>query len=239
MNEMQNDNFETLISAAVVRCVHQDADILTSLDTSAVPDTSRLYKKVMRNLPGKKRTTVKVIIAAALVAVFLTLTACACIQEIREYVWGVVTEWYGDHFEVSFEPEPVTTEESQTAAPEAELPTSIEQIARLTYLPEGCYKANEFSVSSQYYAEYYFEDERKFVFAQCTYEESNSFMDGENANAVSVQVNERESILTEETEGERVKYCLIWQDDQYRYYLQGYFSSISEMICIAENVSLE
>ena len=47
MNELQKDNFESLISAAVVRCVHQDADDFSSIDTSAVPDTSRLYKKVM------------------------------------------------------------------------------------------------------------------------------------------------------------------------------------------------
>lgn len=239
MNEMQKDNFELLISAAVVGCVHQDADEFSATDTSAVPQTPRLYKKVMRNLPGRKRTTVKVIIAAALVAVFLALTACACITEIREYVWGVVTEWYGDHFEVSFEPEPVTTEEPETTAPEVEKPTSIKQVAKLTYVPEGSVKAYEISGSSQYVSEYYFNNEWVFIFVQSTYDGTNSFMDGENANAVYVQVNGCESVLTEELDGGRTKYCLFWQDDQYRYCLQGYFSSIAELIQTAESVSLE
>lgn len=239
MNEMQKDNFDLLISAAAVECVHQDAEEFSAIDTSAVPDTSRLYKKVMRILPGRKRTTAKMIIAAALVAVFLALTACACIREIREYVWGVVTEWYGDHFEVSFEPEPVTTEAPQTTAPEAEFPTSIEKIAKLTYLPEGCYLDNEASFSSQHISEYCLNNERVFVFIQCTYDATNSFMDGENVNAVYVQVNGHKSALTEKVDGERVMYCLLWQDDQYRYCLQGDFSSITDLIQIAENVSLE
>jgi len=239
MNEMQKDNFELLISAAVVGCVHQDADEFSATDTSAVPQTPRLYKKVMRNLPGRKRTTAKVIIAAALVAVFLALTACACITEIREYVWGVVTEWYGDHFEVSFEPEPVTTEEPEATAQEEEKPISIEQVAQLTYLPDGCYMDNELSFSSQYIAEYYLNHEWMFIFVQCTYDKTNTFMDGENADAIYVQVNGYESVLTEVADTERIMYCLLWQDDQYRYSLQGYFSSIAELIQIAESVSLE
>ncbi len=239
MNEMQKDNFELLISAAVVECVHQDADEFSAIDTSAVPQTPRLYKKVMRNLPGRKRTTAKVIIAAALVAVFLALTACACITEIREYVWGVVTEWYGDHFEVSFEPEPVTTEEPEVSASEAELPKSIEKIAKLTYLPDGCYLDSELSFSSQYISEYSLNNEYAFIFVQCTYDVTNSFMDGENVDAICVQIKNCEAMLTEETEGESTKYCLFWQDGQYRYYLRGNFSSILELIKIAENASLE
>ena len=164
MNERSNDRFESLISAAVVDCVYQTADEFCAVDTSAVPSTPRLYKKVMRNLPGRKRTTVKVILVAALVAAFVALTACACITEIREYVWGVVTEWYGDHFEVSFEPEPVTTEEPETTSPEAELPTEIEQVAKLTYLPEGCYLNNKMALSSQHISEYYFNNEYVFAF---------------------------------------------------------------------------
>ena len=239
MNERSNDRFESLISAAVVDCVYQTADEFCAVDTSAVPSTPRLYKKVMRNLPGRKRTTVKVILAAALVAVFLALTACACITEIREYVWGVVTEWHGDHFKVSFESAPATTEEPQTTSPEAESPTEIEQVAKLTYLPEGCIKAYEVCGSSQYIAKYNLQNECEFIFIQSTYDATNSFMNGENANTVYVQVKNCKAMLTEKAEKEGVIYCLLWQDDQYRYCLQGYFSSVTDLIQTAESVSLE
>ena len=239
MNEKNNDRFETLISAAVADCVYQTADEFGAVDTSAVPNTSRLYKRVMRNLPGKKRTTVKTIIAVALIAAMLALTACACVQEIREYVWSVVTEWYGDHFEVSFEQEFATTEESETTEPEVENPTTIEKVARLTYVPEGCNKAYETSFTSQYYVEYYYENEWIFTFVQGTYESTNSFVDGENANILYIQVDGSEGVLAEEIDGKETKYFLIWQDGQYRYYLQGRFSSVSELIRIAESVSLD
>lgn len=239
MNEKNNDRFETLISAAVADCVYQTADEFSAVDTSAVPNTSRLYKRVMRNLPGKKRTTVKTIIAVAVIAAMLALTACACVQEIREYVWSVVIEWCGDHYEVSFESEPAATEEPQTTAPGAELPTSIERIAKLTCLPNGSTKAYEISGSSQYFTEYNLQNESAFIFVQCTYNTTNSFMDGETANTVYVQVNGCESVLTEAVDGEDIVYSLFWQDDQYRYCLQGYFTSITDLIRIAESVSLE
>ena len=239
MNERSNDRFESLISAAVVDCVYQTADEFCAVDTSAVPSTPRLYKKVMRNLPGRKRTTVKVILVAALVAAFVALTACACITEIREYVWGVVTEWYGEYFEVSFEPEPVTTEEPETYAPEAELPTTIEQIAKLSYLPDGCDKNSEYICADQYFAEYDWGNGRTFIFGQCTYDMTNSFVDGEDVDSIYIQINNCKAVLTEKIAEGSIKYCLFWQDGRYRYYLRGDFSSVSELIEIAENVSFE
>lgn len=239
MNERSNDRFESLISAAVVDCVYQTADEFCAVDTSVVPDTSRLRKRVMRNLPGKKRTTVKMIVVAALAAALLALTACACLPEVRDYFWGVVTEWYGDHFEVSFEQETVPPEDLQSTAPEVELPTSIEQIAKLTYLPDGYYKANEFSVSAQYYAEYYCEEERVFSFSQCIYEATDSFVDGEDISSLHVFINEEKGLLSEEVIDDGTYYYLIWQDDQYRYSLYGLFSSITELLKIAENINFD
>ena len=166
------------------------------------------------------------------------MTACACITEIREYVWGVVTEWYGDHFEVSFEPEPVTTEEPETYEPEAQYPTEIERVAKLTYVPEGCYKANEVFFPSQYYAEYHYGDEWRFVFIQYTYSMADSLVDGENTTVIRVQINGRQGLLTEKSQDGIIHYYLIWQDDSYRYNLQGHFSSVAEIIKIAERVSV-
>ena len=239
MNERSNDRFESLISAAVVDCVYQTADEFCAVDTSAVPSTPRLYKKVMRNLPGRKRTTVKTIIAVALIAAMLALTACACSQEIRDYFRGVIAKWYEDHFEISFVPENESTEEIQTVDQEGVKPTTIEQVAKLTYLPNGCYKANEVFLATQYLVVYDRDNERLFAFLQGTYDATKSFLDCENVDAIYVQVNGNAGALTEKTEGTLTTYSLIWQDDQFRYSLQGSFSSVVELIRIAESVSLE
>ena len=237
MNERSNDRFESLISAAVVDCVYQTADEFCAVDTSAVPSTPRLYKKVMKNLPGRKRTTVKTIIAVALIAAVLALTACACITEIREYFWRVVTEWQGDHFEVSFEKETATTEQS-SADEESEVPSSIEQIAKLEYLPEGYYLEELLQSSSQYVVNCYKSSEWKYVFSQSIYDVTDSYMDSEYNQTIRVRVNDNDAILTEEHHDGMIYYNLVWQDDYYRYSLYGSFDSLAELLKTAENVNL-
>lgn len=239
MNERSNDRFESLISAAVADCVYQAADEFCAVDTSAVPDTSRLHKRVMRNLPNNKRTTVKTIIAVALIAAMLALTVCACSAEVRDYFRGVITKWYENHFEVSFVPEYEAPKEVQTIDQEGVKPTTIERIAKLSFLPDGCYKAHELSTATYYMVKYYINDQALFDFSQGIYDTTNSFLDCEKAEVVYVQINGYDGVLTEEVDGAIVKYLLVWQDDQYRYYLRGSFSSISELIRIAESVSLE
>ncbi len=239
MNEMQKDNFDILISAAVVQCVHQDADDLSCVDTSDVPDTSRLYKKVMRNLPGSRRTTVKAVVAVALIAALLALTACACLPEVREYFWGVVTEWYGEYFEVSFEQEkysPDHTTESDTSA----APTEIEQKAVLTKLPEGYHAEEESFVLQQYSVAYYNDnDEWVFMFNQSISDNNTLHVDGESVKAVRVLINQNEALLVEGLHDQQMLYSLYWQIGDYRFFIVGFFDSISELIAIAEGVTFE
>lgn len=238
MNEMQKDNFDMLISAAVVQCVHHDADALSSVDVSEVPDTSRLYKKVMRNLPSSRRTAVKAIVTLVLAAALLALTACACLPEVREYVWGVVTEWYGDHFEVSFEQESTFVDDVTTSVSEIEPPTYLEEIASLGYIPEGCVIDDEMTLSSHYSANYYLNGEWAFYFSQSLYDVTDSFLDGEDVTVIRIDINGNTGVLIEQNDDYGVIYNLLWQDGRYRYNLQGTFTSFTEIVKIAENIVL-
>ena len=238
MNERSNDRFDSLISAAVVDCVYQTADEFCAVDTSAVPSTPRLYKKVMRNLPGRKRTTVKVILVAALVAAFVALTACACITEIREYVWGVVTEWYGDHFEVSFEKD-FFSNEQETTDPEFTFPSMIEDKAVLRYLPNGSVLGDETLMLSQCHTNYYLESgDWLFIFSQYVILDNGAYLDAEHSNAIKVFVNDNEGILIESNDANDVSYYLIWQDSYYRYSISGKFRSLSDLLKVAESLEL-
>ena len=239
MNEMQKDNFDMLISAAVVQCVHHDADNLSSVDTSDVPDTSRLYKKVMRNLPGSRRTAVKAIVTLVLAAALLALTACACLPEVRDYFWGVVTEWYGEYFEVSFEQE----EQTSSTSTDSDIPitlTEIEQKAIVTKLPEGCHAGEESFFLQQYSVMYYNDnDEWVFMFSQSVSDNNTLHVDGESVKVIRVFVNQSEALLVEEPHDQQVLYNLYWQIGEYRFSIVGFFDSISELIAIAEGITLE
>ena len=239
MNEMQKDNFDMLISAAVVQCVHHDADNLSSVDTSDVPDTSRLYKKVMRNLPGSRRTAVKAIVTLVLAAALLALTACACLPEIRDYVWGVVTEWYGEYFEVSFEQEEQTSSNTTDSDTPITL-TEIEQKAFVTKLPDGYYMGDEALTVGQYVANYYnVNGEWFFTLSQNISDNNTLHVDGENAEAIRICINQCEALLVEEHFEEQVLYSLYWQDGNYRFSVVGLFSSLSELVSVAESLVLE
>lgn len=239
MNEMQKDNFDMLISAAVIQCVHHDADNLSSVDTSDVPDTSRLYKKVMRNLPGSRRTAVKAIVTLVLAAALLALTACACLPEIRDYVWGVVTEWYGEYFEVSFEQEEYTSSNITDSDTPITL-TEIEQKAFVTKLPDGCYMGDEALTVGQYTANYYDTNgEWRFSLSQCLSSSNALRADATDPRVVQVKVNSNEALLLEEELEGMMFYTLVWQEDSYRYSLCGIFKSVSELVEIAESLSLK
>lgn len=239
MNEMQKDNFDMLISAAVVQCVHHDADNLSSVDTSDVPDTSRLYKKVMRNLPGSRRTAVKAIVTLVLAAALLALTACACLPEIRDYVWGVVTEWYGEYFEVSFEQEEHTSNNST----DSDIPTTlteIEQKAIVTKLPDGCYMGDEALTVGQYTANYYNANgEWLFTLSQTVSDNNTLHVDSENAEAVRIYIDQSEALLVEEQFDEQTFYTLVWQEENYRFTVIGAFDSIRDLVKTAESIILQ
>lgn len=238
MNEMQKDNFDMLISAAVVQCVHHDADTLSSVDVSEVPDTSRLYKKVMRNLPGSRRTAVKAIVTLALAAALLALTACACLPDVRDYFWGVVTEWYGDHFEVSFDKEQ-HSDEKQTTISQSDFPSMIEKKAVLKYLPDGSSYGDETMMLGQYHSNYYLDNgEWSFTFSQYAITDDKAYLDAESSNAIRVLINNDEGVLMEIEDSNNVLYYLIWQDDFYRYSITGNFKSLSVLLKVAENLEL-
>lgn len=238
MNEMQKDQFDILISAAVVQCVHGDADNLSCVDTSGVPDTSRLYKRVMRNLPGRRRTVVKAAVAAALIAALLALTACACLPEIRDYFWSVVTQWYGEYFEVSFEKEELPSNPSTDSEISA-APTEIEQKAILTKLPEGCYMGEETSLTGQYHVNYYSENnEWNFTLSQYLSSNNEMLIDSENSKTVRVYVDQNEGLLSEEKYGDVTYYYLLWQDDGYQYVIFGTFDSVADVVFIAQSLTL-
>lgn len=237
MNEMQKDNFDMLISAAVVQCVHHDADDLSSVDTSDVPDTSRLYKKVMRNLPGSRRTAVKAIVTLVLAAALLALTACACLPEVRDYFWGVVTEWYGEYFEVSFEQEEQTSSNSMDS--DIIVPTTIEQKAVLTKLPEGCYLGEETLLTGQYHVNYYTgNNEWKFTLSQYLFSSNDILIDSENSEIVRVYVDQNEGLLLEEKYGDTIYYYLLWQDNGYQYMIFGIFDSVTDVVLLAQSLAL-
>ena len=251
MRELPVDKLDAILTLAAARCVQDEAEAFLSADISGIPDNPELEKKILegtlgsgngsRNSRGKKRGikwAIKIGALVALLCMSVAFTACMFVPVIREAVWNTIVEWYEDHIEVSFSDSEVETE-PPTEPPEDEIPTSIEQTARLTYLPEGCVMGDESVSKSQYYVNCYTQSgEWKFAFCQRLIDGSNSFLDNESGNIIHLKVNEYGAVFTEYEE-EQVIYSLVWQDAEYRYSLYGYFDSVTEMVQIAESFELQ
>ncbi len=134
-----------------------------------------------------------------------------------------------------------TTAESteQPDPPAVPPPSSIEQKATLTYLPEGYYVeecfAGEFSVVSDIYD---LTHNLIFNFTQHTIHSVNFNVDIEKDLITNVYIDGYLATLVEYSDMRGV-YTLVWQDDYYAYILEGEFSSIYEMRKIAESVKLK
>jgi hypothetical protein len=249
MRELPVDKLDAILTLAAARCVQDEAEAFLSADISGIPDNPELEKKILNGTlgsnnshsRGKKRGikwAIKIGALVALLCMSIAFTACMFVPVIREVVWNTIVEWYEDHIEVSFSDTEMETE-APTEPPEDEIPTSIEQTARLTYLPEGYVVGSENLSKSQYYVDYYVPSgEWKLAFYQGIIDGSNSFMDNESSNIVYLKVNDYGAVLTE-YEGEQTVYSLVWQDTQYRYTLYGYFDSVTEMIKIAEGIKIQ
>ena len=248
MRELPVDKLDAILTLAAARCVQDEAEAFLSADISGIPDNPELEKKILNgtlgsnnsNSRGKKRGikwAIKIGALVALLCLSIAFTACMFVPVIREVVWNTIVEWYEDHIEVSFSDTEMETE-APTEPPEDDIPTSIEQTARLTYLPEGCVVGDEMLMEVQYYADVCSQSgEWKFSLCQGIIDGSNSFLDNESGDVIHLKVNENSAVLTEH-QGERIVYSLMWQDAAYRYTLYGYFNSVTEMIQIAEGVEL-
>lgn len=220
----------------------------------------RYYKKqacknsgVVRRYPMK--TIIKAAIAAVLCGALLSLAACMSIKEVRTALFKTVVKWYDQYISISFErvDDPADTtgttpeQTEPTAEPETEPPvvstitppTTIEAKAYASYLPDT-YSCTVDGESERYYMVSYYDmnEEWKFALTQTIIETGNHYEDSENKNIEKIQVNAHEAILIKD-ENTSNFYQLIWQDSYYEYTINGFFSSVDELIDIAEGIKLQ
>lgn len=246
MNESRVKTFDSIIATSVCANVLREAEIFLAIDDSGVKENPKFKRKIMRMVEyGRARAkhlpSWKIILVAALLAIVLAFTACMCIPTVREALWSVILEWHEEYIKVEFKPNESTTTTLPTDTTKAP-PQSIEVKAMLTYLPEGYTVANEIAMSTFYMINYKNVDSGEQIrFVQMTIDSdgNGSFMvDSDNAVTKTVYVNGFEGVLFEYAY-EQGLYSLTWQDESYKYLLNGVFTSVDEIVRVAEGVLVE
>lgn len=249
MKELQGNKMDALISASLYRNVSKEAEAFMSLDVSGIKDNPRIKNRILNRAKNKRSaswiSTLRVAAVACLIIISMMFTACMCIPEVREAMWDAFVMWYDDHIHVYFveeNPNKTNSEEAKNDELPIIIPDKIERKAIATYLPEGYYAEENESIAL--YVDTFFYDAEgnmKFRLLQRVIDEegdSDVMIDNENDPVTTVYVNGNEGILVEYPDVPGL-YYLVWQDSYYQYSLYGSFSSVAELMKIAEGIKTE
>ena len=237
MKELHIEKFDALLSLAAAECAKDEAIAFVSADISGVEDNPQMLRKILGMSNKSKLKALKIIVLVALLCMSIAFTACMLVLEIRNAIWNVFVKEREGSVEIGFETQWET--EAVTESFVKDYPEAIEKKMILTYVPEGYIKEEEMSITLQYYVYYYSEAQNAaFYIMQSSIADTNEFIDNEGIEIARLEIKGNKAVLIENnTDG--IIYTLIWKDDQYRYIIQGEFSSISELVKIAEGLIFE
>lgn len=237
MKELHIEKFDALLSLAAAECVKDEATAFVSADLSGVEDNPRMLRKILGISSKSKWKALKIIVLVALLCMSIAFSACMLVPEIRNVIWNVFVKEREGSIEVGFETQWET--EAVTESIVMGYPETIEKKMILTYVPEGYIIEEEISITLQYYIYYYSETQNAaFCIMQNSIADTNAFIDNEGIEIAQLEIKGNKAVLIE-NDTDEIIYTLIWKDDQYRYMIQGEFSSISELVKIAEGIILE
>ena len=234
MKELHMEKFDALLSLASAECVKEEAEAFLSTDISEIADNPQMLRKVLGGSRKGKWHTVKIILLVALLCMSIAFTACMLVPEIRQAIWNVLVRGHDDHVEINFE----ENSETNSITPVMEYPKTIEKKMELTYVPEGYIKGEECILDGQYKVTYYSEEgDYAFNITQGILETTDSCVNNINTSIMQLKIGHHDAVLIEKDANEMI-YSLVWQDSQYRYIVDGSFTSISELILVAESIIL-
>ena len=248
MKELQGNKLDALISASLYRNVSKDAETFMSLDVSVIKDNPRIKNRILNRAKNKRSaswiSTLRIAAVACLIIIAMVFTACMCIPEVREAMWDAFVNWCDDHIHVYFDEEAEGINSGEENSDEVQIiaPDNIEKKAHATYMPEGYYAEENESIAL-YVDTFFYDAEGNMMFRllqRVIDEESDSdvMIDNENDPITTMYINGNEGILVEYPDMLGL-YYLVWQYESYQYSLYGSFTSVSELMKIAEGIRTE
>ena len=262
------NDFELLLFAAAEKSCERQAQEFLSVDSTGFeisPSQQKRMKKIAKTYGfgiKKKPSYIRLIAAACLIALAISLSACMYVPKIRNAIKAFFVEWYENYIAIGFgekennEPkyefiEPnKDTEESEAVDPKDTVyqnsseetqplpPSKITKKISLTYLPEA-YNMKVDIDNETYYSIMFFEEEEiVFTAVQNIINSELNWTNSEQQNIYKTTVNSYDAILIEDLQNPNV-YTIIWQDNEYEYLIAGKFSDIKEITKVAEGIILQ
>jgi hypothetical protein len=199
-----------------------------------------LFEK--ERIVARKRSIRRRIVAIAIAAVLLALTACMTIPTVREKLYKIVITYCDEYF--SYKSEPVETDEvtqpaagadTQEAAMEDSLGSVFEK--RLpTYLPEGFEVIGDSSTTVLTCIDYgHSLDGTTICYEQSLIGTKRYEANSEHVQIQEIQIDGNDGVATFESAHECIEITMLWNDGIYDYYLRSTLS-LEETLKIAQSI---
>ncbi len=250
-------NFDLLLFAAA-----DDLAIAEGEEALAIhapdPITPQEIKRFRRILKANTRqaswTPLRIALVAILAAMSLAFAACICVPGVRSAIKDVFLTFYEDYVAVDFasseetteaephdttEPESKSLEDVNAAPVQAEL-TAPERIRRKVYVKDLSedYTATVHTETQAFYiTTYSLRDKPIFMMIQSIISDESIWSNYDTEDIKHVTVHDHAGVILQQP-GDASVYTVIWQDEEYRYALQGLFQNEQEALAMAERFAL-
>lgn len=116
-------------------------------------------------------------------------------------------------------------------------PTTIEEVRKPTYIPEGVVEDVVLENNTNVIVDYYRGDDWVYSFMQELWTESDIGINNEGASLEYIMVNEHEAVFI--TLDDASEKFIVWNDGEYMYRLTFLAGSMEEMVAVAKSVSAQ
>lgn len=216
------DKLDCMLFAAASEFCKKDVETFDNLDVSDVPESKRYIKKRERMIAKHRHKpffascrrltrAVAVVLAVIFSLGFITVMS---VSAFRNAVIGVIVDWFEDYVQVEFEDNDASDENAGLV---------IEDLKKITALPEGTVEEISMENDKHHAITYYLNEVRICTLRQEVYRNNTVFIDNNNTNMMEVSINDRKGYLFVAENNDK---SLYWNDGKYTYVINCYSEEI-------------
>ena len=219
MSNINSSELDALIFLASDALTEQNAEYLSSIDTSDTVICPATEKKILRMIRRKERQVkyekiysyCRRIAAVFALVCTISFAVCLSIEGVRTKIFETAVEFYEDHIGI------IISQNTKT-------PRKIEEYREPEIVPAGTTR-KEVHKSSRIYVVHYDNSEGicQIVFEQSVISSNETWYD-DDCTIEEITIDGMDAVLLDYTEEKR--YVLIWSDGEYKYSLDSCESSI-------------
>ena len=224
------DKLDCMLFAAAVDFCKEEVERFENLDVSDVPETQRYIRKRNRMIAKQRRKPAFVSlrrfarsVAVVLVVIFaLGFITIMSVSAFRNAVIDVIVDWFDDYVQVEFEEDD----------PDENAEVVIEDLKRITALPEGTVEEVSMDYNKVWMTTYLLNNERICSLRQEVYKGNMAFVDNKDTEMQEIYLDEMKAYLFITQNGLTSMY---WNDGE-NVYLLTLHDKQYDIVSLAQSV---